>query len=250
MFVINSIVDFKKNNINFEPGLEFNCIQGDSGSNYKIIFNFKQCINTDKISGILNFILPDKTTQYTDSITFKDKRTAFYQLKNELLAQSGDIEVSLTLMDESRFTVYTYFTIHVKERLNENIDIDPQDPTYLLLQSLLIEVKNLETTIENAELIRVENEQLRIQGETLREQAEFLREEAEKIRIENENQRNEEWNTLKQEIIDKLNTIENGKDAKINGFNTIEIKAGDNIELTQDENIFTINSKSLTWKNF
>ena len=249
MFIINSIVDLRKNQLNFEPGLEFNCIQGDSGSSYKIFFNFKQCLNTEKISGLLKFVLPDKT-EYTDAIKFNNNYQAYYILKDELLAQSGDIEVSLSLIDENRFTIYTYFTIHVKDRNGSATDIDENDPNYLLLQTLLNEVKNLETSIKNEEQIRVSNEALRIEGETAREQTKSLRQQAEEIRIQNEENRNSEWNNLLQEIDKKLNELENGKDATINGYNAIEIRGGENIDLKQDGNIFTINSKNLIWKQF
>ena len=250
MFVINSIVDLKKNKIEMEPGLQFNCIQGDSGAAYKIVFNFRQCINTKKRSGILTFSLPNGQ-DFVDVVTFEDQSTAYYKLKDEILALAGDVKVSLNLMDENRFTVYTYFTIHVKEKVTDNIiDIDTKDPSYLLLQSLLTEVKNLETSIESAETIRVENESLRIEAETARERAEELRKQAEEIRIENEKTRVSEWEELKQEILDKLSKIKDGKDAVINGYNTVEIIAGNNISLEQEENILKINGTALSWKQF
>lgn len=251
MFVINSIVDLKKNKIEMEPGLQFNCIQGDSGAAYKIVFNFRQCINTKTISGILTFSLPNGQ-DFIDTITFDDNQSvAYYKLKDEILALAGDVKVSLNLIDENRFTVYTYFTIHVKERVTDNvIDIDTKDPSYLLLQSLLTEVKNLETSIKSAETIRVENENLRIEAETVRERAEELRKQAEEIRIENEKTRISEWEELKQEILDKLNKIKDGKDAVINGYNTVEIIAGNNISLEQEENILKINGTALSWKQF
>lgn len=249
MFVINSIVDLKKNQLKLEPGMAFNCVQGDNGASYKIVFNFNQCINTETISGILTFVLPDGT-EYVDSITFEDPKKAHYKLKDELLVQEGKIEVSLTLLDENRFTVYTYFNINVKKKLSKDpIDIDPQDPTYLLLQSLLLEVRNLETSIENAEAIRLVNEDLRISSEDSRIAMEELRQQAENIRIENENLRVDEWASLKQQILDALANLHDGKDATINGYNAIEIEGGENIEFEQNENNFKINWKPITWKN-
>ena len=250
MFTINSIVDLRKNELKLEPGLEFNCIQGDSGAKYKIIFNFKQCINFNKISGILTFNLPDGSC-LVDSITFNSPVKAHYYLKDEILSQAGNIQVSLSLIDENRFTIYTYFRINVKSSICEDpIDINDKDPTYLLLQSLLTEVKNLEVSIKDAENIRITNENLRIEGETLREQAENLRKEAEAIRINNENNRIQEWEEMKQEIIKKLSELENGKDAMINGYNVIELKGGNNIEIIQQDNILTVASKAFTWENF
>lgn len=238
MYVINSIVDLKRNQVQFEPGVEFNCIKGDNGASYKIIFNFKQCLNTDKISGILTFVMPDGSN-YIDSIIFNNMKTAYYQLKDELLTQIGDIEVSLTLMDENRFTIYTYFKIHVKDRItgDEIIDIAPKDPTYLLLQSLLLEVRNLQTSLKMEEEIRIKNENLRIESEDLRNETEELRKQAEEIRAA-------EWEELKQEVLDEISNIQ-GKDATINGYNTIEIRAKGNIELEQEENILTFTQR---WK--
>lgn len=249
MFVINSIVDLKKNMLKLEPGMSFNCVQGDTGASYKIVFNFNQCINTNNISGILTFIMPDET-EYVDSINFEDEKTAYYKLKDELLLQEGKIQVSLSLLDENRFTVYTYFTINVKKKLSKNdIDIDPQDTTYLLLQSLLLEVRNLETSIESAEAIRLVNESLRIEGEDARTQAESIREQAEAIRVTNENERVEEWASLKAEILEGLSNLHDGKDATINGYNAIAIQAGEHINLEQNNEVFKISWQPLIWNN-
>lgn len=244
LYVINSIVDIKKNKVEYEPGLEFNCIQGDSGASYKIIFHFRTCINPKTISGILTFVLPNGE-EYVDSISFdKEGKTGYYKLKDELLLYAGDIDTALTFMDENRFTVYTYFKIHVKKRITEDeIDVDPNDPTYLLLQTLLTEVKNLETSIKAAEQIRVTNENLRIENENARQQAEELRQQAEEVR-------GQEWEQLKQEIIDKLANIRNGKDATINGYNAIELNVGAGLKMTHDGNIFTIDNTNLQWNTF
>ena len=70
---------------------------------------------------------------------------------------------------------------------------------------------------------------------------EELRQQAENIRIENENLRVDEWASLKQQILDALANLHDGKDATINGYNAIEIEGGENIELSQNEDKFKIN---------
>ena len=243
MFIINSIVDLKKNKLTLEPGIEFNCVQGDSGASYKIYFNFKgMCIDTSKISGILTFVLPDGES-YVDSVEFLDKSTACYSLKDQLLAQSGKIQTSLTLLDSNRFTVYTSFIINVKPNPSDTpIDIDPEDSTYLLLQSLMTEVRNLEESVKTNENIRLTNETLRVSNEEARIQAEILRTQAEQLRTT-------EWDNLKKELQKILDKIEAGlTEIIIDGRKVSNLKIGEGLELQEKNNEYTLVNKGILWK--
>lgn len=243
MFIINSIVDLKKNKLTLGPGIEFNCVQGDSGAAYKIYFNFKgMCIDTSKISGILTFVLPNGES-CVDSISFLDKSTACYSLKDQLLAQAGKIKTSLTLMDSNRFTVYTHFVINVKPSPSDTpIDIDQEDPTYLLLQSLMTEVRNLQESVKANEEIRLSNETLRVSNEEARVQAEILRNQAEQIRMT-------EWDNLKAEVKELLKAIEEGLTGiLIDGYRVSNLKIGEGLELQQKNNEYILSNKGLFWK--
>lgn len=104
-------------------------------------------------------------------------------------------------------------------------DASPDDPKVIILDKLINDVTNLNNEITLSEKERTNNESQRIENEN--------------HRIANETQREEYMENLKSSV---ENGDFNGKDATINGFNTLNIVAGTNIDLKQENDTLEINN--------
>ena len=196
-------------------GINAENLQGD------IIFEFVE----DFIDGVawLEIKKPSGETGYIG--LEKVEETYTMPILSSLLEETGSITMQLRITeDENEKGIPVFksniFYLEVLEALNTTEEIPEEYPTWIEIADA--KINKINKAIEEVENIDID---------------------AEKVdNVATVTITNKECVSKTVEILDGENG-KDGKDAEINGYNTIEIKAGENVTLTQEDNILSINSK-------
>lgn len=192
-----------------------------------IIFEFVE----DFIDGVawLEIKKPSGETGYIN--LEKENETYTMPILSSLLEETGSITMQLRITeseDERGIPVFksNIFYLEVLEALNVTEEIPEEYPSW-------IEIADAKINEMNKALEKVDNLDI----------------DAEKVdNVTTVTITDKEGSTKQVEILDGENGEPgkdgiDGEDAKINGYNTVEIKAGDNVVLEQKDNVLSINSK-------
>ena len=187
----------------------------------------------------IEFKIPEKYKNYGKKICFEANGKTFQKLFDNVTDNTVTFTRDMTKYDELYATVVFFKTndddeivaktsllhILIEGAVNCPDDASPDDPKVIILDKLINDVTNLNNEITLSEKERTNNESQRIENEN--------------HRIANETQREEYMENLKSSV---ENGDFNGKDATINGFNTLNIVAGTNIDLKQENDTLEINN--------
>lgn len=187
----------------------------------------------------IEFKIPEKYKNYGKKICFEANGKTFQKLFDNVTDNTVTFTRDMTKYDELYATVVFFKTndddeivaktsllhILIEGAVNCPDDVSPDDPKVIILDKLINDVTNLNNEITLSEKERTNNESQRIENEN--------------HRIANETQREEYMKNLKSSV---ENGDFNGKDATINGFNTLNIVAGTNIDLKQENETLEINN--------
>ena len=187
----------------------------------------------------IEFKIPEKYKNYGKKICFEANGKTFQKLFDNVTDNTVTFTRDMTKYDELYATVVFFKTndddeivaktsllhILIEGAVNCPDDVSPDDPKVIILDKLISDVTNLNNKITLSEKERTNNESQRIENEN--------------HRIANETQREEYMKNLKSSV---ENGDFNGKDATINGFNTLNIVAGTNIDLKQENETLEINN--------
>lgn len=187
----------------------------------------------------IEFKIPEKYKNYGKKICFEANGKTFQKLFDNVTDNTVTFTRDMTKYDELYATVVFFKTndddeivaktsllhILIEGAVNCPDDVSPDDPKVIILDKLINDVTNLNNEITQSEKERTNNESQRIENEN--------------HRIANETQREEYMENLKSSV---ENGDFNGKDATINGFNTLNIVAGTNIDLKQKNETLEINN--------
>lgn len=187
----------------------------------------------------IEFKIPEKYKKYGKKICFEANGKTFQKLFDNVTDNTVTFTRDMTKYDELYATVVFFKTndddeivaktsllhILIEGAVNCPDDASPDDPKVIILDKLINDVTNLNNEITLSEKERTNNESQRIENEN--------------HRIANETQREEYMENLKSSV---ENGDFNGKDATINGFNTLNIVAGTNIDLKQKNETLEINN--------
>lgn len=187
----------------------------------------------------IEFKIPEKYKNYGKKICFEANGKTFQKLFDNVTDNTVTFTRDMTKYDELYMTVVFFKTndddeivaktsllhILIEGAVNCPDDVSPDDPKVIILDKLINDVTNLNNEITLSEKERTNNESQRIENEN--------------HRIANETQREEYMENLKSSV---ENGDFNGKDATINGFNTLNIVAGTNIDLKQKNETLEINN--------
>lgn len=187
----------------------------------------------------IEFKIPEKYKKYGKKICFEANGKTFQKLFDNVTDNTVTFTRDMTKYDELYATVVFFKTndddeivaktsllhILIEGAVNCPDDVSPDDPKVIILDKLINDVTNLNNEITLSEKERTNNESQRIENEN--------------HRIANETQREEYMENLKSSV---ENGDFNGKDATINGFNTLNIVAGTNIDLKQENDTLEINN--------
>jgi hypothetical protein len=187
----------------------------------------------------IEFKIPEKYKNYGKKICFEANGKTFQKLFDNVTDNTVTFTRDMTKYDELYATVVFFKTndddeivaktsllhILIEGAVNCPDDVSPDDPKVIILDKLINDVTNLNNEITLSEKERTNNESQRIENEN--------------HRIANETQREEYMENLKSSV---ENGDFNGKDATINGFNTLNIVAGTNIDLKQKNETLEINN--------
>lgn len=187
----------------------------------------------------IEFKIPEKYKNYGKKICFEANGKTFQKLFDNVTDNTVTFTRDMTKYDELYATVVFFKTndddeivaktsllhILIEGAVNCPDDVSPDDPKVIILDKLINDVTNLNNEITLSEKERTNNESQRIENEN--------------HRIANETQREEYMENLKSSV---ENGDFNGKDATINGFNTLNIVAGTNIDLKQENDTLEINN--------
>lgn len=187
----------------------------------------------------IEFKIPEKYKNYGKKICFEANGKTFQKLFDNVTDNTVTFTRDMTKYDELYATVVFFKTndddeivaktsllhILIEGAVNCPDDVSPDDPKVIILDKLISDVTNLNNKITLSEKERTNNESQRIENEN--------------HRIANETQREEYMENLKSSV---ENGDFNGKDATINGFNTLNIVAGTNIDLKQKNETLEINN--------
>lgn len=187
----------------------------------------------------IEFKIPEKYKNYGKKICFEANGKTFQKLFDNVTDNTVTFTRDMTKYDELYATVVFFKTndddeivaktsllhILIEGAVNCPDDVSPDDPKVIILDKLINDVTNLNNEITLSEKERTNNESQRIENEN--------------HRIANETQREEYIKNLKSSV---ENGDFNGKDATINGFNTLNIVAGTNIDLKQENETLEINN--------
>lgn len=187
----------------------------------------------------IEFKIPEKYKNYGKKICFEANGKTFQKLFDNVTDNTVTFTRDMTKYDELYATVVFFKTndddeivaktsllhILIEGAVNCPDDVSPDDPKVIILDKLISDVTNLNNKITLSEKERTNNESQRIENEN--------------HRIANETQREEYMKHLKSSV---ENGDFNGKDATINGFNTLNIVAGTNIDLKQENDTLEINN--------
>lgn len=187
----------------------------------------------------IEFKIPEKYKKYGKKICFEANGKTFQKLFDNVTDNTVTFTRDMTKYDELYATVVFFKTndddeivaktsllhILIEGAVNCPDDVSPDDPKVIILDKLINDVTNLNNEITLSEKERTNNESQRIENEN--------------HRIANETQREEYMENLKSSV---ENGDFNGKDATINGFNTLNIVAGTNIDLKQKNETLEINN--------
>lgn len=187
----------------------------------------------------IEFKIPEKYKNYGKKICFEANGKTFQKLFDNVTDNTVTFTRDMTKYDELYATVVFFKTndddeivaktsllhILIEGAVNCPDDVSPDDPKVIILDKLINDVTNLNNEITLSEKERTNNESQRIENEN--------------HRIANETQREEYIENLKSSV---ENGDFNGKDATINGFNTLNIVAGTNIDLKQKNETLEINN--------
>lgn len=187
----------------------------------------------------IEFKIPEKYKNYGKKICFEANGKTFQKLFDNVTDNTVTFTRDMTKYDELYATVVFFKTndddeivaktsllhILIEGAVNCPDDVSPDDPKVIILDKLINDVTNLNNEITLSEKERTNNESQRIENEN--------------HRIANETQPEEYMENLKSSV---ENGDFNGKDATINGFNTLNIVAGTNIDLKQKNETLEINN--------
>lgn len=187
----------------------------------------------------IEFKIPEKYKNYGKKICFEANGKTFQKLFDNVTDNTMTFTRDMTKYDELYATVVFFKTndddeivaktsllhILIEGAVNCPDDVSPDDPKVIILDKLINDVTSLNNEITLSEKERTNNESQRIENEN--------------HRIANETQREEYMENLKSSV---ENGDFNGKDATINGFNTLNIVAGTNIDLKQKNETLEINN--------
>lgn len=187
----------------------------------------------------IEFKIPEKYKNYGKKICFEANGKTFQKLFDNVTDNTVTFTRDMTKYDELYATVVFFKTndddeivaktsllhILIEGAVNCPDDVSPDDSKVIILDKLINDVTNLNNEITLSEKERTNNESQRIENEN--------------HRIANETQREEYMKNLKSSV---ENGDFNGKDATINGFNTLNIVAGTNIDLKQKNETLEINN--------
>lgn len=187
----------------------------------------------------IEFKIPEKYKNYGKKFCFEANGKTFQKLFDNVTDNTVTFTRDMTKYDELYATVVFFKTndddeivaktsllhILIEGAVNCPDDVSPDDPKVIILDKLISDVTNLNNKITLSEKERTNNESQRIENEN--------------HRIANETQREEYMKNLKSSV---ENGDFNGKDATINGFNTLNIVAGTNIDLKQENETLEINN--------
>ena len=187
----------------------------------------------------IEFKIPEKYKKYGKKICFEANGKTFQKLFDNVTDNTVTFTRDMTKYDELYATVVFFKTndddeivaktsllhILIEGAVNCPDGVSPDDPKVIILDKLINDVTNLNNEITLSEKERTNNESQRIENEN--------------HRIANETQREEYMENLKSSV---ENGDFNGKDATINGFNTLNIVAGANIDLKQENETLEINN--------
>ena len=179
----------------------------------------------------IEFEIPQKYQNYGKKACFSANGTTFAKLFDDItsniltitrdISQYNELDLSIEFFkaeNEDEIIARTSILHIVIENAIVCEDVKPDDKKVVILNELIEKVTNLDNQVTKNEEERQKNEQNRIQSE---------------------NQRQEYIEDLKKQV---ENGDFNGKDAMINGVNTLNIIAGENIGLEQKANVLTISN--------
>lgn len=203
-----------------------------------LIFSFDEFV--DGMCELLTDI-QDKDNNYQFFTLNKDVENKEYTLEvtHELLVKP-EIKIQLQITNrEERIWHSKIATLKIYDCLEIGQESMPTSIDNWLINAdtqLAIYEENEKQRVDN-EKVRQENEILRIQREQKRIEDENIRISAEKARDQNEDERVQYYENFKEKVD---NGEFNGKDALINGVNALNIEAGTNISLEQENSTLTI----------
>ena len=179
----------------------------------------------------IEFEIPEQYKNYGKKACFSANGTTFAKLFDDItsniltitrdISQYNELDLSIEFFkaeNEDEIIARTSILHIVIENAIVCEDVKPDDEKVVILNELIEKVTNLDNQVTKNEEERQKNEQNRIQSE---------------------NQRQEYIEDLKKQV---ENGDFNGKDAMINGVNTLNIIAGENIGLEQKANVLTISN--------
>ena len=188
------------------------------------------CLEENKAEKI-EFEIPKEYQNYGKKACFSANGTTFAKLFDNItsniltitrdISQYSELDLSIEFFkaeNEDEIIARTSILHIVIENAVVCEDVKPDDEKVVILNELIEKVTNLDNQVTKNEEERQKNEQNRIQSE---------------------NQRQEYIEDLKKQV---ENGDFNGKDAMINGVNTLNIIAGENIGLEQKANVLTISN--------
>lgn len=179
----------------------------------------------------IEFEIPKEYQNYGKKACFSANGTTFAKLFDNItsniltitrdISQFNELDLSIEFFkteNEDEIIARTSILHIVIENAVVCEDVKPDDEKVVILNELIEKVTNLESETTKNEELRQKNEQ---------------------NRIKNEEERVQYFNDIKEKV---ENGDFNGKDALINGVNTLEIVEGENISLQQQANVLTISN--------
>ena len=179
----------------------------------------------------IEFEIPKEYQNYGKKACFSANGTTFAKLFDNItsniltitrdISQFNELDLSIEFFkteNEDEIIARTSILHIVIENAVVCEDVKPDDEKVVILNELIEKVTNLESESTKNEELRQENEQ---------------------NRIKNEEERVQYFDDIKEKV---ENGDFNGKDAMINGVNTLEIVEGENISLQQQANVLTISN--------
>ena len=179
----------------------------------------------------IEFEIPEQYKNYGKKACFSANGTTFAKLFDDItsniltitrdISQYNELDLSIEFFkaeNEDEIIARTSILHIVIENAIVCEDVKPDDKKVVILNELIEKVTSLQQETTENEEIREENEQ---------------------NRIKNEEERILYYENIKEKV---ENGDFNGKDALINGVNTLEIIEGDNIHLEQQANVLTISN--------
>lgn len=198
----------------------------------EIITSLKKMVQNDYESIDLIVDVEIEASKYNFKLLYPDKTIWVKEIIDgkitlPVLTNSGNYQYEVSCYDEKgRLTSTAIGSFYVRSELVKTDEEVQRDDRLPILDDLINQVNDLDVKVNENEEIRQENEEIRQTNEEERKTSESERKE------------------YYQEIQRKVEAGEfNGKDALINGINTINIVAGENISLRQDGSTLEINAK-------